>query len=563
MLSSLHVKNLALIQEAEVEFGPGLNILTGETGAGKSILIGSINLALGKKLSREMIREGADSALVELVFDTENPKVEQALKEMEIESLHGQVLIVRKMTGSRSISKINGETCTTAQVRRIASLLLDIHGQHEHQSLLYTDRQLEILDVYGKEEIDPLRARVREAFRQWKELRDSLKEYELDEDARMREISFLEFEIREIDDAQLRDGEDETLEQAYRKMSNARNIVQALAAVRAMTGDGEGQSAGEQIGRAVRELSQIAGMDESLQQMQSSLLTIDDLLNDFNRELAGYMEEFTFSEEEFYETEKRLDEINRLKAKYGDSIPAIRRYQEEKQEKLEKMLHFEEQKEKLQKEEEKARQTLEECSQELSGIRCKYAGRLSKSIEEGLKDLNFLHVIFQIQFGRTAQYTENGFDTIEFRISTNPGEPVKALAKVVSGGELSRIMLAIKTILADRDETESLIFDEIDTGISGRTAQMVSEKMAQIGRRHQVLCITHLPQIAAMADQHFEIRKDVVDQDTVTRIYALDEESSVRELARMLGGAKITDSVLANAEEMKELARVQKNTRLK
>ena len=563
MLSSLHVKNLALIQEAEVEFGPGLNILTGETGAGKSILIGSINLALGKKLSREMIREGADSALVELVFETENPKVEQALKEMEIESLHGQVLIVRKITGSRSISKINGETCTTAQVRRIASLLLDIHGQHEHQSLLYTDRQLEILDAYGKEEIDPLRARVREAFRQWKELRDSLKEYELDEDARMREISFLEFEIREIDDAQLRDGEDETLEQAYRKMSNARNIVQALAAVRAMTGDGEGQSAGEQIGRAVRELSQIAGMDESLQQMQSSLLTIDDLLNDFNRELAGYMEEFTFSEEEFYETKKRLDEINRLKAKYGDSIPAIRRYQEEKQEKLEKMLHFEEQKEKLQKEEEKARQTLEECSQELSGIRCKYAGCLSKSIEEGLKDLNFLHVIFQIQFGRTAQYTENGFDTIEFRISTNPGEPVKALAKVVSGGELSRIMLAIKTILADRDETESLIFDEIDTGISGRTAQMVSEKMAQIGRRHQVLCITHLPQIAAMADQHFEIRKDVVDQDTVTRIHALDEESSVRELARMLGGAKITDSVLANAEEMKELARVQKNTRLK
>lgn len=563
MLSSLHVKNLALIQEAEVEFGPGLNILTGETGAGKSILIGSINLALGKKLSREMIREGADSALVELVFETENPKVEQALKEMEIESLHGQVLIVRKITGSRSISKINGETCTTAQVRRIASLLLDIHGQHEHQSLLYTDRQLEILDAYGKEEIDPLRARVREAFRQWKELRDSLKEYELDEDARMREISFLEFEIREIDDAQLRDGEDETLEQAYRKMSNARNIVQALAAVRAMTGDGEGQSAGEQIGRAVRELSQIAGMDESLQQMQSSLLTIDDLLNDFNRELAGYMEEFTFSEEEFYETEKRLDEINRLKAKYGDSIPAIRRYQEEKQEKLEKMLHFEEQKEKLQKEEEKARQTLEECSQELSGIRCKYAGCLSKSIEEGLKDLNFLHVIFQIQFGRTAQYTENGFDTIEFRISTNPGEPVKALAKVVSGGELSRIMLAIKTILADRDETESLIFDEIDTGISGRTAQMVSEKMAQIGRRHQVLCITHLPQISAMADQHFEIRKDVVDQDTVTRIHALDEESSVRELARMLGGAKITDSVLANAEEMKELARVQKNTRLK
>ena len=563
MLLHLHVKNLALIEDIEVEFGPGLNILTGETGAGKSILLGSMQLILGGRIAKDMIRAGASYALVELLFQVENQTAREALEALGIFPEDGQVLLSRKILDGRSISKINGETCTTAQVRRIASLLLDIHGQHEHQSLLYTDRQLEILVAYGKEEIDPLRARVREAFRQWKELRDSLKEYELDEDARMREISFLEFEIREIDDAQLRDGEDETLEQAYRKMSNARNIVQALAAVRAMTGDGEGQSAGEQIGRAVRELSQIAGMDESLQQMQSSLLTIDDLLNDFNRELAGYMEEFTFSEEEFYETEKRLDEINRLKVKYGDSIPAIRRYQEEKQEKLEKMLHFEEQKEKLQKEEEKARQTLEECSQELSGIRCKYAGCLSKSIEEGLKDLNFLHVIFQIQFGRTAQYTENGFDTIEFRISTNPGEPVKALAKVVSGGELSRIMLAIKTILADRDETESLIFDEIDTGISGRTAQMVSEKMAQIGRRHQVLCITHLPQIAAMADQHFEIRKDVVDQDTVTRIHALDEESSVRELARMLGGAKITDSVLANAERMKELVRVQKNTRLK
>lgn len=563
MLSSLHVKNLALIQEAEVEFGPGLNILTGETGAGKSILIGSINLALGKKLSREMIREGADSALVELVFETENPKVEQALKEMEIESLHGQVLIVRKITGSRSIIKINGETCTTAQVRRIASLLLDIHGQHEHQSLLYPDRQLEILDAYGKEEIEPVRTGVAEAFGQWKKLQAGLREYELDEDARMREISFLEFEIGEITDAQLKEGEDEALEHSYRKMSNGKKILEALAAVRALTGENEAQSAGEQIGRAVRELSQIAGLDESIEQMHSSLLTIDDLLSDFNRELAGYMDEFSFSEEEYFETENRLDEINRLKSKYGDSIAAIHRYRDEKQEKLEKMQHFEEQKEKLQREEEKARQILEGCSEKLSLLRKKYAERLAGNIEEGLRDLNFLHVAFEIRFGRAAQYTDHGYDTVEFRISTNPGEPLRTLAKVVSGGELSRIMLAIKTILADRDETETLIFDEIDTGISGRTAQMVSEKMARIGQRHQVLCITHLPQIAAMADRHFEIRKDVEDQETVTSIHALDEDHSVLELARMLGGAKITDSVIANAKEMKELARVQKNTRLK
>lgn len=563
MLSSLHVKNLALIQEAEVEFGPGLNILTGETGAGKSILIGSINLALGKKLSRDMIREGENSALVELVFDTENPRVEEILREMEIESLHGQVLIARKFTGGRSISRINGETCTAAQVRKIASLLLDIHGQHEHQSLLYPDRQLEILDAYGKEEIEPIRTGVAEAFGQWKKLQASLREYELDEDARMREISFLEFEIGEITDAQLKEGEDEALEHSYRKMSNGKKILEALAAVRALTGENEAQSAGEQIGRAVRELSQIAGLDESIQQMHSSLLTIDDLLSDFNRELAGYMDEFSFSEEEYFETEKRLDEINRLKSKYGDSIAAIHRYRDEKQERLEKMQHFEEQKEKLQREEEKARQILENCSEELSLLRKKYAERLAGNIEEGLRDLNFLHVAFEIRFGRAAQYTDHGYDTVEFRISTNPGEPLRTLAKVVSGGELSRIMLVIKTILADRDETETLIFDEIDTGISGRTAQMVSEKMARIGQRHQVLCITHLPQIAAMADRHFEIRKDVEDQETVTRIHALDEDHSVLELARMLGGAKITDSVIANAKEMKELARVQKNTRLK
>lgn len=563
MLSSLHVKNLALIQEAEVEFGPGLNILTGETGAGKSILIGSINLALGKKFSREMIREESEPALVELVFETRNPKVEEMLREMEMESLNGQVFIVRKITGNRSISRINGETCTAAQVRKIASLLLDIHGQHEHQSLLYPERQLEILDACGKEEIDPLCEKVREAYEKWKMLNNRLREYEMDEESRIREISFLEFEINEITQAELKEGEDEALEKAYRRMANAKNMIQTLGIVRNLTGDGGEESAGEKIGRALRELSQLAVGDEELAGLHSSLVTVDDLLSDFGRELAEYMETLTFSEEEFYQTEKRLDEWNRLKAKYGESAEEILRYCGEKQERLELLLHFEEQRTKVKKEEEQAETFLAICCEELSKMRKKYAERLCRSIQEELKDLNFLHVEFEIQFAHTRQYTERGNDSVEFRISTNPGEPVRPLARVVSGGELSRIMLAIKTILADRDETESLIFDEIDTGISGRTAQMVSEKMARIGQKHQVLCITHLPQIAAMADRHFEIRKEVEQEDTVTRIHVLDEQSSVLELARMLGGAKITESVTANAKEMKELARVQKNTRLK
>lgn len=563
MLSSLHVKNLALIQEAEVEFGPGLNILTGETGAGKSILIGSINLALGKKFSREMIREESEPALVELVFETRNPKVEEMLREMEIESLNGQVFIVRKITGNRSISRINGETCTAAQVREIASLLLDIHGQHEHQSLLYPERQLEILDACGKEEIDPLREKVREAYEKWKMLNNRLREYEMDEEARMREISFLEFEIHEITQAELKEGEDEVLESAYRRMANAKNILQTLGSVRSMIGEGGEEGAGEKIGRATRELSQLTGVDENIAGLHSSLVTIDDLLSDFGRELAEYMENFTFSEEEFYRTEKRLDELNRLKAKYGDSVREIRRYCQEKQERLELLTNFEEQRAKVKAEEEQAEVFLAGCCEELSCMRKKYAERLSRNIQEELKDLNFLHVAFEIRFETTEKYTERGNDAVEFRISTNPGEPVRPLARVVSGGELSRIMLAIKTILADKDETESLIFDEIDTGISGRTAQMVSEKMARIGQKRQVLCITHLPQIAAMADRHFEIRKEVENGDTITRIWPLNETDSVLELARMLGGAEITESVKANAKEMKELARVQKNTRLK
>ena len=530
MLTNLHVKNLALIDEAEVEFGPGLNILTGETGAGKSILIGSINAALGKKISREMIRTGETSALVELVFETENPHVLELLKEMDLEAEEGQVIISRKITGSRSVCRINGEACNISQVKVLASLLLDIHGQHEHQSLLYPDRQIAILDAFAGTE---------------------------------RETAFLTSEINEIDQAELKEGEDEALETAYRKMGHAKKIAESLQTVYAITGYGAENSAGEQVGRAIRELQQAAVYDDALSGPSQTLSDIDGLLNDFNREISAYLSELTFSEEEYYETEKRLDEINRLKAKYGKTMEEIAAYREEQQKKLEKLENFESCRAALQEQLQKTEQKLDAAAHNLSKIRRNYAKRLETQIIEGLRDLNFLHVAFEISFEKTKSYTENGTDAVEFLISTNPGEAIRPLAKVVSGGELSRIMLAIKTILADRDETETLIFDEIDTGISGRTAQKVSEKMAQIGQRHQVICITHLPQIAAMADSHFEIEKNVEENETVTSIHPLSEEDSVRELARMLGGAKITDSVLANASEMKELAQVQKSARLK
>lgn len=561
MLTNLHVKNLALISELEVEFSPGLNILTGETGAGKSILIGSINLALGQKLDKGMLRRQDEPALVELIFQVDQPAVQEALLAQDIRPEDGQVIITRKMSGGRSVSRINGETCPASAVRRIASLLLDIHGQHEHQSLLYREKQLEILDEYGAEEILPVRDESGRLYREYQNLRSRLKEYEMDEEQRLREISFLEFEIEEIENAALQEGEDEKLEQEYRRLLNARRITEGLTGAYQCTGGGEG--AADLVGRALRELSAVQACDSQVEQLSSALKDVDTILNDFNRELSSYLAGQTFSEEQFFSTEQRLNQINHLKTKYGNTLERIREVKKEKETRLEELLHFQEKKEELGKSLKEAAQKYEENAHKLHALRENYAKELKDKIVENLKELNFLDVVFEIAVTLQETYTPEGMDLVEYRISTNPGEPLRALAKVVSGGELSRIMLAIKTLLADRDDVGTLIFDEIDTGISGRTAQMVAEKMAVIGRSRQVLCITHLPQIAAMADAHFEIAKAVENGETRTGIRRLDHEESVRELARMLGGAKITGAVLKNAGEMKELAQVQKNTRLK
>ena len=563
MLVHLHVRNLALIEDIEVEFGPGLNILTGETGAGKSILLGSMQLILGGRGAKDMIRTGASSALVELLFQVENPRAEASLRELGVETSEGQVLLTRKLMDGRSINKINGETCTVAQMKAAASCLLDIHGQHEHQSLLYQDKQLEILDIYGKEEIFPAKDQVQKSYKEYRDCKRQLDELDIDEEQRNRERAFLEFEINEIESAQLVSGEDEELEKRYRKLNNGRKILETLQGVRDLTGYESGQGAGESVGNAVREISRVTEYDTQLDSMASALQEIDGLLNDFNRELASYVDDLNFDDEAFYETEKRLDTINGLKAKYGRTIEDIQEYCLKQKQKLENLDKYEERFHEAEENLKKSREELETVSHKLSVIRQKYSQMLTDKITEGLKDLNFLDVQFQITFCRRKEYTAGGFDDIEYEISTNPGESLKPLGKIVSGGELSRIMLAIKAILADRDQIETLIFDEIDTGISGRTAQKVSEKMALIGRCHQVLCITHLPQIAAMADTHFEIEKHQKDNETITEIHPLEGDDSVRELARLLGGAELTQAVFDNAKEMKELAQVHKNTRLK
>lgn len=563
MLASLHVKNLALINEAEVDFTKGLNILTGETGAGKSLLLGSINLALGKKMSREMIREGADYGLVELIFTVDRQETIRALEELEIYPEDGQVVISRRITENRSSSRINGETCTAARIRTAAALLLDIHGQHEHQSLLYPEHQMEILDSYGKGEIAALLKEVGQDYSAYQKKKKELSESRMDEEQRRREMDFLSFEIGEIREAELKAGEDDELESQYRLLLNSQKIQEGLNAAYQAAGYETGSGAGEQIGRALRELNRIGEFDERLSGLNDMLADIDSLLNDFNRELSGCMEDFAYSEENFYQVEKRLDLINRLKSKYGNSLEEIGAYEKAQEEKLEHLEHLEENRKILEEETEKSRKKLQQSSDRLRKLRISYAERLEKDIVKSLQELNFLDVRFEIRICPLDHFTAKGNESVEFFISTNPGEPLRPLARVASGGELSRIMLAIKALLADKDDIETLIFDEIDTGISGRTAQKVSEKMAQIGESRQVICITHLAQIAAMADAHFLIEKRVEGRETRTGIFRLDTEESIQELARILGGARITEHTVESAREMKELAQVHKNASVK
>lgn len=552
MLWNIHVKNMALIQETEVELSPGLNILTGETGAGKSIIIGAVNVALGAAGFKGFAREDAEYALVELVFSVENEKIRRRLEELEIPMEDGQVIISRKLMKGRSISKINGETVTVARIREAAEVLIDIHGQHEHQSLLYRKNHLGIVDEYAKEELEPFRVKNEELYRAWKEQKKKLSEMQSDEASRAKETDFLRFEIGEIEDAALAEGEDERLEEQYRRMVNGRKIAEAAAEVSALlSADG---GAAEMTGRAIRSLAQAADFDKELSGLNDQLYDIDSLLGDFNRELSGYIESLTFDEAEFARIEERLDLINHLKSKYGNTIADILAYQEKKQERLDVLENYDAYLEKLRKEFAACEKELLANAERMSAIRKKYARDLSGKIKKALEDLNFLDVEFEIIFERLEHPGVLGFDDVCFMISTNPGEPVKPLHEVASGGELSRIMLAIKAVLADKDATETLIFDEIDVGISGRTAQKVSEKMAVIAKSHQVICITHLAQIASMADSHYCIEKKVENQATSTSIRKLTEKESVDELARILGGAEITATVLESAREMKELA---------
>ncbi len=560
MLRVLHVKNMALIEEEKIEFGDGLNILTGETGAGKSILIGSLGVALGSGSFKDYVPENADHASVELIFETQSGRVQAWLEEHDIPDMDGQIIISRSFRKGRSISRINGEVVPIGLVRELSSDLIDIHGQHEHQSLLYPKYHLQLVDDFAGEELEKKKERCRMLYQAYASASQKLKEALRDAGDRAKNMDFISFEVSEIDDAGLRLGEDEELENRFRFLSNAQKIMEALSVVQRLT-DGDGETdASSQISRASGELSAVASYDEELMQLQSTLSDAEGMLSDFTRALSGYIDAFSYDEQEFSEVSDRLDLINHLKMKYGRTIEDILSYRDARQQELDRLSNFDAYVSGLKAEVEKSRKELLEVCGDTTALRKTSAEKLTEQIVRSLRDLNFLDVRFEIHFEKLKEPSGNGMDEASFLISMNPGLPLRPLQHVASGGELSRIMLGIKTVMAKKDEIECLIFDEIDTGISGRTAQKVSEKMAQLSRDRQVIAITHLAQIASMADVHFLIEKRSEDGKTYTGVRQLTGEEITDELARILGGVQITDAVRATAAEMKRMADEKKNS---
>ena len=546
MLQNLHVKNLALIDETEVDFGPGLNILTGETGAGKSILLGSVGLALGAKYSADMLRNGTDSGLVELTFTVDDEKLKKRLEALDIFPEGNMVTLSRRLMQGRSLSRINGETVSMSTLRDAASMLIDIHGQHDNQTLLNRKNHLALLDLYAGEEIRPVKEEMRECYRRYQEICRQEEACSLDEEGRRRELSLAEFEVNEIEEAAPAPGEDEELEELYRRMTESRKITEAVGETYRYTCEDTAGNASDCLSRAIRAFQDAAEFDETGAQLYSQLLDADSLLNDFNRELSEYAKSFEFSEDEFKETEERLNLINHLKAKYGNSVSEKR---------IEELTDYDSYMEKIREEKERALADVQDVTDRLSGIRRKYASEFADAIREQMAELNFMDTRLELRVADSGHFSANGRDEAEFYLAVNPGEPMKALGNIASGGELSRIMLALKAVLADEEDTPTLIFDEIDAGISGITAGKVAEKLRLIGKSRQVICITHLPQIAAAADVHFVIRKEAEGHSVQTRIHLLDEEASVGELARLLGGASVTEHIVESAREMKELAK--------
>lgn len=541
MLIELHIKNLALIKKADIYFKEGLSVLSGETGAGKSILIDSINLALGAKANKDIIRVGENEGFVELIF-TLDEKRKEKLKAMDISFEDDILILTRKISTSRSVCRINDETVTLGKLREITDTLIDIHGQHEHQSLLSAGNNLVLLDSFCSKELSKLKSELSNDYGELKKINQKIQEG-IDERLRKREIDILDFEINEIKDAKIKENEEEELEQVFKKGKNISKINDVLVELLS-------ELENESIGNNIRDVFDIAALDDSLNVVVSNLNTIEDLISETIHYTNRYLDSLEYNEREYDKVIERLDTIRHIKSKYSNDYHKIQELLKEKENRLNFLKDFGEEVVLLRKSAAKLEESILERCTLISAMRKEVAVTLTGKIKEELEDLNFLGVEFEIRFTKKDKISRDGYDAVDFLISTNPGQPMKPLQMVASGGELSRIMLALKTVFASSDDIQTLIFDEIDTGISGKTAVKVGEKLMNISRGRQVLCISHLPQIAVMADQNLFISKSTDGKTTQTNIDLLDKEGKIKEIARLIGGNNLTEGVLKTAREM-------------
>ena len=552
MLDRLLVKDLALIEKSVVEFSGGLNVLTGETGAGKSILLGSIQLALGQKANKDLIRHGKEQAIVELDFSLTEEEVRriQALEE-DLELEEGRLLIRRKISEKKSDIRVNDIGLTLAKLREITGGLLDLHGQHEHQSLLREGSHLEIIDGFRKKQGGKLLEEVANAYHLLQEKKRALQKFSLQESERTRELDFLDFEIQELADAHLSEGEEAELTKEYSLYENMDRLKSLLLSAKESLEEMD-------FHRPIQAVEEAKDFDESLKGLSDSLYDLEAVGEDCLRSLDHYLDHAEVDEEKLFTLGERLEQIRRVMMKHGGTEAKALAALAKKEERRTFLLDYEKDEEKAKKAIVEQEKLLREKAVLLSKERQEDAKVLAKQIQGEMQEMGFLDTKFEFHFQEKKEPTEKGLDEVEAYVSLNPGEPLRPLREVGSGGELSRIMLSIKTVLADTEGVSTLIFDEIDSGISGRTAEKVGEKLQKIAKNHQVILITHLPQIAAKADHHFLIEKTVENGVTHTGIHPLEEKESIEELARLLGGDEISEASLENARELKAKSKAKK-----
>jgi DNA repair protein RecN (Recombination protein N) len=574
MLTELYIENFALIDKLSVTFAPGFNVLTGETGAGKSIVIDAINVLLGERAGTELVRTGTTRAIVQATFDTADcAHLLPLLAEVGVEPEDGAIIVTREVAREgRNVARINGRPSPVSVIRQVGDLLVDLHGQHEHQSLLREEHHLTFLDALGDDAYHRLRAEVAEGARARTALYHELRALQTDERDRLRTIDLLAFQLQEIDKANLIPGEDEELTAERTRLANAERLHAAATAVYALLYEADdGRSVLDALGEGESQLASLVRFDADLAPLAGSLEAASVQIADVCHELAAYAERMQFDPERLQEVEERLELIGSLKRKYGEDIDTILAYADTQREELRRLSHHEERLEEIAAEIAQVEKRLAERALALSAARAVLAEGLAAGVQAELAYLGMPRAIFRIDISRAPQanglpvagdtvaVTCDGIDVVAFHISPNVGEPPKPLAKIASGGELSRIMLALKAVSARGAGVPTLIFDEIDTGIGGRTAETVGEKLAQVARDAQVICVTHLAQLAFYADRHFLLEKQTVGERTISQMRALDADERIEELGRLQAGGRVTDAVREHVRKVLDEINAQHN----